>query len=320
MGFFYFHDTYAYYFNDNMTINETKQPLKPLKYVKNIYDFLSKKFLLIVINLLIVLFTNAQSQKIEVVDYSFSPRKSHISSTNFNDCFISEKLFGDTLQIRILTSGHRNRIHSPKTKFVNDTLWISYVEGRKSKQNSSSIFDTLPYVESYCSCKRSFELSFVFKGIDRIPKGVFISSGIKPHAIVRDCWNNYVKRGKNDFYKFIGDKFDIIDGDTVNFVDKFGKKQGLWIKMPNLTYEDELIIKIELEPEDEDFEERERLNDSYRCYFVNDEIKTGEIIEYYQPFSIKKYHKVYMDFNTYKETFYDLDGNVTKVNERSPKK
>ena len=256
-----------------------------------------------------------QSSKIEIVDYYTAPCGVTTNPNNLQDHLVSEILYGDTLQVIIQTSGNCGGIKYPIAKIINDTLWLTYNNSGATIEEITE-GDSTYTVISVPECDCCFEHVFLIKGICSVPNGVYIPRGrmSDPHYYNR-CHNISYKRG----YSCLGDCFEIINSDTVNLVDKFGLKQGLWIRVPKSSNEEEYIT-IELEPEEEEgFINEEPLKDSYKCFFVNDEIKTGEIIEYYQPFNILKYHKVYTDFNTYKETFYDIDGNVIRVNESPPK-
>ncbi len=277
---------------------------------------LAKVLISLCIFLLAMQIVNGQSQKVEVVDYHTSPCDR--SSRNYKDRIVSELLYGDTLQIIIKTIGNCAGINSPRANLHSDTLWLFYYEGGRQEEYVDSNGEVYYLSEPDCDC--CFEHAFTITGIQKIPKGVFIPAGTRPKKISDKDWQNYLSGEQEYYYKLLGEKFDVINGDTVNLTDKFGLKQGLWVKKPPKSRsEDEMEFPlIELEPEDEDFVKGERLHDSYKCFFVNDEIKTGEIIEYYQPYNIKKYHKIYTHLNTYTETFYDIDGNITKVIKSPP--
>lgn len=264
-------------------------------------------------------FASGQSHEVEIIDYYTSPCGKTTNPYNLDDQLVGESLYGDTLQITVKTSGNCDGIGNPRAKLLNDTLWISYNKsGGRSEEVAEG--DSIIYVITVSECDCCFEYVFVMKSFCKVPIGVIIPRGSLSRHNNYFRYDNYVPGSWQRSYSFFGDNFDIVDGDTVNLADKIGRKQGLWIyKPPKSFYEGDFVAIIELEPEDDEFTKGERLKDSFRCFYVDDEIKYGEIIEYYQPYNIVKHWKVYTDFNTYKETFYDIDGNIIKTNE-SPTK
>lgn len=180
-------------------------------------------------------------------------------------------------------------IHNPSATYYNDTLEIKYddfiteidtLKHYDSLLNDSTTLEITEIIETqpYVLCDCYFESEFEISGVNKNPLKIIL--------------NGTPIQYYPDKYKVQSIEFELVDGDTVNLIDKFGYRQGLWIKKHsnnqlifNRIYEADVIV------EGTDYHYHENGNIKSKLKWVNNE---------------------HSDFYE-----YDLNGNIT-THKKSP--
>ncbi|WP_289056065.1 hypothetical protein [Carboxylicivirga marina] len=188
----------------------------------------------------------------------------------------------DTLFVSVgfvANCGFESEHLNPGAQLLNDTLYLSFdlepqitdsiIEGEKI-----IYFTSLNYVD--CDC--CFEFMYLLKNI--------------PHDSIPIKLNNKNICYHKEKYKTYPIQFEIHKGDTINFIDKYGFRQGKW-----LLYKDSELLLSE------------------RIY-KNDSILLGTDFRYYENNTIKaKLEWLNNEYQNYSE--YDESGKLTII-KRSP--
>ena len=177
-----------------------------------------KNFLLI-FQALSILHFNGLAQ--DIVSYSYSECDETCDYDRIVNRISAQTLKQDTLTLYFGTISNCAGIHNPTAGLSGDTLRISY-------EDFITTVDTLMNgdiraLETIVMCDCYYDSEFVLAGITTDPKVILLQDEVIEYY--------------PDKYRLFPVTFEIDDGDTVNYTDKYGFPQGKWISdYPNGGY------------------------------------------------------------------------------------
>jgi len=153
---------------------------------------------------------------IEILNFGQTECDNSLDPYKLKSRLIRVDFSNDTLEFEVGTLGTCCVDYESKIKFSNDTLFLEY----QRKENSPA---------SFCYCCYQF--------IHKI-------KGIK-NTEITFMLGDQILEISEEKYRTYPISFDMIDGDTINLTDKYGEKQGIWIKDHNRydVYENGTIVK-----------------------------------------------------------------------------
>ncbi len=153
---------------------------------------------------------------------------------------VNQSIDGGIYKLTIGVIANCAGIHDLTTIFRSDTLRINYEEGRlvNIKRPNKKIDKVL----EKASCDCCFEYNLTIKGLAVLPQIITV--------------NDSVIKYFPEKYMIYQVKYEISNGDTINYVDKYGFKQRKWQK----TKEN---------------------NGYFSGYYIDDKLKTADSKEYY---------------------------------------
>lgn len=153
----------------------------------------------------------------------------------------------DVLSISFSLVSNCAGVFNPTIKYNSDTLEVKY-EDYKTEYDTVATYDSIVNASatleineihattSMLACDCYFELELEITGLLKNPAIVIL--------------NNNIIEYYPEKYKLVLIKFDIVDGDTINYSDKFGYRQGIWIARDSTNqlmlerfYKNDIIIK-----------------------------------------------------------------------------
>ena len=191
---------------------------------------------------------------------------------------ISQSHRNDTFEIRVGMVTNCAGITNLQAEYVNDTIYFHFEQGQIEYDTITKRGKTeIRQLRRMLSCDCCFEFRFIAFKVPQQPKVVNIN-GSK--------FDFY-----SDRYRIYPIKFDIFQSDTINFIDKYGLKQGRWNKIEN------------------DFEIDSLENYIFEAFYVENRIKT-ENLKIYFPSGKLKMLKLKTDFDRYRKTNYYENGQI----------
>jgi len=217
--------------------------------------------------LFLVIFTStfSYSQKIRIIDYTLSECEDNNQCT-VQPRIIYESYINDTLEVAFNIIENCEGIYDLKTEYRNDTLFINYESGRFDTTYFKDGQEVFEISVGECDCCFEFTLKLKNK---------------KPSNYILDGKTMYLFENK---YKLFDIYYKVVNGDTINLIDKYGRKQGKWYSQNTNLFKSYRIWK-----------------DNIPIYYISEDYyNTGEIrskqitelrdryIEYFKDGSIKK--------------------------------
>lgn len=222
-----------------------------------------------------------------LIHFEESECNSELDEELLQERIANQQLKSDTFMIEIGTIANCGGIRSQSIKYENDTLDIFYDEGqertdtlRDERGKILEIRDVI--VTSDCEC--CFEFIFYIKGISKIP------------SVVR--LNKKIIKYYPDKYKVYPIKYDLINGDTVNYIDKYGLKQRYWNKLP---YNEN--------------DENQQDSTYYWAFYVNDGVQKSEKKVFYKNGKLKHHYKRHDQYSE-EQLNYNEKGELEKLHIR----
>ncbi|MDI1235650.1 MAG: hypothetical protein PSX81_15335 [bacterium] len=218
---------------------------------------------------------HGQAMALKVVDVQQSKCEQLEQGCRLQKRIVSQTLIGDTLSTNIGIRSNCGGICEVEAFVNKDTLKIYYHEGTI---NRDTISDTVILItKSIARCKCCFEFNFKTKGLSEIPTVTTINDSI---------FNYYPNK-----YKLFKVNFDLLNKDTVNYTDLYGRKQGKWLKQED----DSDYINLD--------------SNTYIAYYRDNYLKSSIYKEFYKNGVLKLEYKV-NNFNEQNETEYYENGDV----------
>jgi len=164
-------------------------------------------------------------------------------------------------------------VNTPNINFSNDTLQLFYEIGELGKIDTISIDSnesgkiTFTTIQSYniAECNCCFHFIYSIKGLEN--KNYIISL------------NNIVIEYSPDKFLLFPIKFELYDNATINYIDEFGLKQGLWLKEKSVVetwfnYKDNIRMQL-----------------IQKKYYPNRKLKEEKVFVHMELFERKEYFK-----------------------------
>ncbi|MDF1550718.1 MAG: hypothetical protein P1P88_23045 [Bacteroidales bacterium] len=189
----------------------------------------------------------------------------------------------DTLVVRVgfvANCGYSNSNLMANAFYLNDTLYLSY--DLKPTLTETIVEDgTITYHSffEFQDCNCCFEFLYLVKNI---PANILIPVKLND-KLIKFC---------SEKYKTYPVQFEIFDGDTINYVSKYGLNQGVWIK----------------------FNEKGQI--LMNRFYIDGKISKGTDYRYYKNGNIRA--KLFWINNEYSDYYeYDEEGNL-KAHKKNP--
>lgn len=156
--------------------------------------------------------TTVYSQNIKVIDYFFSE-----CDDSHNQCIVQPRIIyeiyeNNTLEVSFNIVANCEGLYGLKAENIHDSLYLSYRTGSIPDTTFIGNDTIVDFSFAWCDC--CFELNVKFKVLNNKPK-YYVINGKEMHLF-------------EDKYKIFPVEFDVIEGDTVNYKDKYGRGQGKW--------------------------------------------------------------------------------------------
>lgn len=183
-----------------------------------------------------------KSNKIKLIKVEPSQCNDKLSAQYLQDRIISKKIKGDTLFLHLGFSSDCCIEFNVEVAYKSNLLDID-LDNRDRKG-----------VIEYCLCNCCFELRLTILGI----KDTTFRAFLKSQEVFLD----------KEVYKTYPEKFEIVDGDTINRINKYGFKRGFW----RTFYEDTMAVQSEIFHDGaNDFSEEEMIKEGLwgKYYFKN---------------------------------------------------
>ena len=187
-----------------------------------------------------------KTKDVELIEFNQSACDKSSDPYRIQPRIISLKHLTDTLLIEIGFAATCCLEYIPKIKYSADTLYFSYL----AKDEGDACF---------CICCYSFKHKI--KGIDNT-------------KFIVKLYDQTIKLS-SEKYRTFSPTYSIVKGDTINRIDKYNQKQGLWISESNFKkYKDDRIIAWgHLYNDKKIQEEYDSKTDTYREYYPNGRLK-----------------------------------------------
>ncbi|MES2618254.1 MAG: hypothetical protein V4613_10265 [Bacteroidota bacterium] len=239
----------------------------------------SRYFILILLFLLSNLTILAQQKELNVVSYSQSKCQGVERSCVVQPRIIEQTISGDTLKTIIGVISNCSGISRVFAYSTDGALWLYYTQGTTKKDTAVNGEVTIVQSSSRCEC--CFEFTFYTSGIERLPTATFVNyKELKFHP---------------NKYQVTPVQFNIYQGDTVNYIDKFGRKQGKWLSttISDIRHEFDSI--------------------NFIGYYVDSYVKQCDFKTYFKNGKIE-FEKKQTNFSYFTSTEYDEDGTIKVKN------
>jgi hypothetical protein len=173
---------------------------------------LEMKKLILILSFFNICLCFSQNIELPVINVYQSECDRFADITRIQKRIISQRMNNDTLTVLFGTIENCAGIYDVKSYLICDTLKFEYRIGIPS----SEIAENGDNYVSVANCDCCFEFTFEVQGLKYSPKVIKLFDSIMIFY--------------PDKYKIYPVKFDLINNDTVNYIDKYGLKQGKWLK------------------------------------------------------------------------------------------
>lgn len=154
-----------------------------------------------------------QNINLKVVDVFQSECEQAQAHCRLQPRIVKQFLRNDTMVTTIGVMENCSGISEVNAFINHDTIKFNYIIGKRKYDTLSN--GTIRIIKSAARCNCCFEFSFRTLGLNYIPTHTTINDSIiKPYP---------------DKYRLFPIKFDLIENDTFNYIDKYGRKQGNWL-------------------------------------------------------------------------------------------
>jgi antitoxin component YwqK of YwqJK toxin-antitoxin module len=209
-----------------------------------------KKYIIIVISILgnYLSFAQTKSNVLYVIQ---SGCDQSVDVYRVQDRIVNQTFRNDTFDICIGVKANCAGIFDVQSEYANDTIYFSYNEGaiQRDTIKKRGKKEIVEYA-SMAGCDCCFEFQFKAFNLPKQPKYVKI--------------NGIEFKYYTDKYKKYPIKFDLLNADTINFIDEYGFKQGKWNKIEN----------------ERNFEIDSSTKYEFEATYIGGRIKTANFIKY----------------------------------------
>ncbi len=170
----------------------------------------------------IMIFSSASfSQDVQLLNFIPSACDHSEDASRILTRIISQNFHGDTLEIEVATTAICCVGFEPAISFQADTLNLILME-----------------TGDFCDCFCCYQFIFFISGLNRKQFGVKLWK----NSVLYDSKEVFSKRTielSDEKYRTYPISFELLNGDTINYTDKYDFKQGKWIQ--NITTKEAII-------------------------------------------------------------------------------
>ena len=221
--------------------------------------------------LLVLLHTNlafCQSGKLKILNLKTSACDERTDIFRVQKRIISQKINNGSYELSMGLLTNCAGIYDVSAMMINDSLKIKYREGKLISDTAKNKKITSEVVQYTCDCY--FEFTFTIGGLAKLPKVIQA--------------NDSVLQFHADKYKTYPIKFALKNGDTINYVDKYGFRQGNWY-------------------------EQKPFEGYFSGFYIDDQLKSADSKEYFLPGRLKSQLNQ-TNFKTFRYESYFENGNL----------
>jgi hypothetical protein len=160
----------------------------------------------------------SQSGKVELLSYTTSECMEEDDLYRLKNRIVSQEILGDAFLIELAVVANCCGADEGEVSMKDGALHLIY-HGKYTHEYDSKGNVISTYSEA-CDCDCCFHLNYIIRGVTELPAAVYAND--KPIEFSEEKYKTYPI------------KYQVVDGDTINFYDNYGNRQGRHVETNDL--------------------------------------------------------------------------------------